>query len=60
VGLDYTDYKIGVNYLYNGFNFGLAYKDTNADSSLYTATRANGETVDLGKGKLIASVSKTF
>ena len=60
VDLDYTDYKIGVNYLYNGFNFGLAYKDTDADSSLYTLPRANGETVDLGKGKLIASVSKTF
>jgi len=60
VDLDYTDYKIGVNYLYNGFNFGLAYKDTDADSTLYTFTKASGKQVDLGEGKVIVSVSKTF
>ena len=60
VDLDYNDYKIGVNYLYNGFNFGLAYKDTDADSALYTLPKASGETVDLSKGKIIVSVSKTF
>jgi hypothetical protein len=60
VDLDYTDYKIGVNYLYNGFNFGLAYKDTDADSALYTFTKASGKQVDLGEGKVIVSVSKTF
>lgn len=60
VDLDYTDYKIGVNYLYNGFNFGLAYKDTDADSSLYTLTKASGKQVDLSEGKVIVSVSKTF
>jgi uncharacterized protein (TIGR02001 family) len=60
VDLDYTDYKVGVNYLYNGFNFGLAYKDTDADSALYTLPKASGETVDLSKGKIIVSVSKTF
>lgn len=60
VDLDYTDYKIGVNYLYNGFNFGLAYKDTNAESDLYTLTKASGKSVDLSEGKVIVSVSKTF
>jgi len=60
VDLDYTDYRIGVNYLYNGFNFGLAYKDTDAKSSLYTLAKTNGDTVDLSEGKVIASVSKTF
>jgi hypothetical protein len=38
----------------------VAYKDTNADESLYTLTKASGKTVDLGQGKFIASVSKTF
>lgn len=60
VDLDYNDYKIGVNYIYNGFNFGLAYKDTDADSALYTLPKSSGETVDLGKGEVIVSVSKTF
>ncbi|HEX7953482.1 MAG TPA: TorF family putative porin, partial [Burkholderiales bacterium] len=60
VDLDYTDYKVGVNYLYNGFNFGLAYKDTDADSSLYTLSKASGKQVDLSEGKFILSVSKTF
>ncbi len=60
VDLDYVDYKIGANYLYNGFNFGLAYKDTDADSSLYTLSKASGKEVDLGEGKFLASVSRTF
>jgi uncharacterized protein (TIGR02001 family) len=60
VDLDYTDYKVGVNYLYNGFNFGLAYKDTDADSAFYTATKVSGKTVDLSEGKVIFSVSRTF
>jgi len=60
VDLDYTDYKIGVNYLYNGFNFGLAYKDTNADSNLYTLSKASGKQVDLSEGEVIVSVSRTF
>jgi uncharacterized protein (TIGR02001 family) len=60
VNLDYTDYKLGVNYLYNGFNFGVAYKDTDADSNFYTATKASGKEVDLGRSKVIVSVSKTF
>ncbi|HEX4986956.1 MAG TPA: TorF family putative porin [Burkholderiales bacterium] len=60
VDLDYTDYKIGVNYVYNGFNFGLAYKDTDADSSLYTLTKGSGKQVDLSEGKVIVSVTKTF
>jgi uncharacterized protein (TIGR02001 family) len=60
VNLDYTDYKLGVNYLYNGFNFGVAYKDTDADSNFYTATKASGKEVDLGRSKVIVSVNKTF
>jgi uncharacterized protein (TIGR02001 family) len=60
VDLDYTDYKLGVNYLYNGFNFGLAYKDTDADSALYTLAKASGKTVDISKGEVLVSVSRTF
>ena len=36
VDLDYTDFKVGVNYLWSGFNFGVAYKDTDAEEANYT------------------------
>lgn len=60
VDLDYTDYKIGVNYLWSGFNFGLAYKDTDADSNLYTVTKDSGKQVNIGDSAVILSVTKTF
>jgi uncharacterized protein (TIGR02001 family) len=60
VDLDYVDYKIGVNYLWQGFNFGLAYKDTNAEEANYTYTKASGEQVFLGDSAVIVSVTKTF
>jgi uncharacterized protein (TIGR02001 family) len=61
VDLDYIDYKIGVNYLWEGFNFGLAYKDTNAEEANYTLTKAvTGDTVFLGDSAVILSVAKTF
>jgi len=60
IDLDYTDYKVGVNYLYNGFNFGAYYKDTDASETEYTFFTPNGKEVFLGDGALILSVSKTF
>jgi uncharacterized protein (TIGR02001 family) len=60
VDFDYTDYKIGVNYLWQGFNFGAFYKDTNAEEANYTYTKASGEQVFLGDSAVILSVSKTF
>jgi uncharacterized protein (TIGR02001 family) len=59
VDLDYTDYKIGVNYLWSVFNFGLAYKDTDAEESLYTYGTPSGS-VFIGDSAVILSVSKTF
>ena len=59
VDLDYTDYKIGVNYLWSGFNFGLAYKDTDAEEANYTYTKGT-ESVFIGDDAVIFSVSKTF
>jgi uncharacterized protein (TIGR02001 family) len=60
VDLDYVDYKIGVNYLWQGFNFGLAYKDTNAEEANYTLAKTNNGTVFLGDSNVIVSVTKTF
>lgn len=58
--LEYSDYKIGLNYDMNGWVLGAAYIDTDADSSLYTLTDGNGKMKDLGKGTVVLSVSKSF
>lgn len=58
--LSYTDYKLGVNKTYAGFNFGLAYTSTNAtDNSLYHVI-ANGENKKLSCGILALSASRSF
>lgn len=59
VDLDYTDYKLGVNYLWSGFNFGLAYKDTDAVEANYTYSKGT-ESVFIGDAAVILSVGKTF
>jgi len=59
--LEYSDYKIGLNYDMNGWALGAAYIDTNADSALYTISNAAAtKTKDLGKGTVVLSVSKSF
>lgn len=60
VDLDYTDYKIGANYLWKGFNFGIFYKDTDAEETQYTYPTVNGNSVFIGDDAVIVSVSKTF
>jgi len=58
--LSYTDYKLGVNKVYSGFNFGLAYTSTNAtDNSLYHVI-ANGDNKKLSGGILALSASRSF
>lgn len=58
--LDYTDYKLAISKLYQGFNFGLAYTTTNAtDNSLYHV-KANGDDKVLSGNILAASVSRSF
>lgn len=58
--LDYTDYKLAVSKLYQGFNFGLAYTTTNAtDNNLYHVV-ANGDDKVLSGNILAASVSRSF
>ena len=59
VDLDYTDYKIGANYMWSGFNFGLAYKDTDAVEANYTYFKG-AESVFIGDAAVILSVGKTF
>ena len=59
VDLDYTDFKVGVNYLWSGFNFGVAYKDTDAEEANYTYAKGS-ESVFIGDAAVIVSVSKTF
>jgi uncharacterized protein (TIGR02001 family) len=58
--LSYTDYKLGVNKTYAGYNFGLAYTNTNAtDNTLYHVI-ANGDNKNLRGGILAVSLSRTF
>ena len=57
--LDYTDYKVGISKEFVGLNFGLAYTDTDAESTPYTVTKGT-ETEDISDGTFIVSVSKTF
>ncbi len=57
--LDYTDYKVSLSKEIGGFNFGLAYTDTDADSALYTVAKGT-DTEDISDGAFILSVGKTF
>jgi len=58
--LEYSDYKIGLNYDLSGWVLGAAYINTNADSALYTLTDGGGKMKDLGKSTVVVSVSKSF
>jgi uncharacterized protein (TIGR02001 family) len=59
--LDYTDFKIGVSKEFSGFNFGLAYTDTDADDyTLFKLSDPKGGDEKLADGRLILSVTKTF
>jgi uncharacterized protein (TIGR02001 family) len=58
--LEYSDYKIGLNYDMSGWVLGAAYIDTDADSSLYTLTSGAGKMKDIGKSTLVLSISKSF
>ena len=58
--LDYTDYKIAISKLYQGFTYGLAYTTTNGtDNNLYHV-KANGDDKVLSGNILAASVSRSF
>jgi len=61
----YSDYKVGVTKDMGFGTVGLAYSDTNAKASCtagdaYCFTRANGDTYDAGKGRLLLTFGKTF
>jgi uncharacterized protein (TIGR02001 family) len=58
--LEYNDWKLGVTYDLNGWILGAAYVDTDADSTLYTLTNAQGKTKDIGGSTIVLSVLKTF
>lgn len=58
--LNYSDYKIGITKLYNGFTFGLALTGTNADSNLYTISDGSGKTKDISKTVVAFSLSRSF
>ncbi len=59
---DYNDYKVSVDRSFHGgWDASLAYvKATNSQTYDNTASLANSDTTDLGKGKLIVSVSRSF
>lgn len=54
--LDYNDWKLGISKEFGGFNFGLAYTDTDTK----VLSPKPGSTEDLADGRWIVSVSKTF
>lgn len=58
--LNYTDYKLALNKIYAGFNFGLAYTKTNAtDNNLYHVI-ANGDDKKLSGGIVALSAIRSF
>lgn len=58
--LSYTDYKLALNKIYAGFNFGLAYTNTNAtDNNLYHVI-ANGDDKKLSGGIFALSAGRSF
>lgn len=52
-GFDYEDWKVGVSKEFGGFNFGLAYVDTNLPSF-----KIKGD--DITEGRVVVSIGKTF
>lgn len=59
--LDYTDYKVAISKLYQGFTYSLAYTATNGtDNSLYHVKSASGDDKVLSGNILAASVSRSF
>lgn len=55
-GASYTDYKVGVTKDFSGTVVGLSYITTNASEAWYT----NGYGKDLGKGRVLFSLTRTF
>jgi uncharacterized protein (TIGR02001 family) len=53
--LNYTDWKLGVTWLYNGYNIGAYYSDTNAKDAGYTLAGKN-----IGKSTGTVFIQKTF
>lgn len=63
---DYADWKVGVSKEFGGFNFGLAYVDTDVSSSnatwgyLTAADIGKTKTKDLTDGTVVLTISKSF
>jgi hypothetical protein len=57
--LDYNDWKLGATYDLNGWVFGAAYVDTDANSDWYYTFGSKGNR-ETGKSTIVLSVSKTF
>jgi uncharacterized protein (TIGR02001 family) len=53
--LNYTDWKLGATWLYNGYNIGAYYSDTNARDAGYTLAGKN-----IGKSTGTVFIQKTF
>jgi uncharacterized protein (TIGR02001 family) len=57
--LDYNDWKIGATYDLNGWVFGAAYVDSDANSDWYYTFGSKGNK-ETGKSTVVFSVSKSF
>ena len=57
----FNDWKLGVAYAFgSGWEAGLAWVDTSADSDLYTVCDDNSRCKNTGKGKVLAHIKRTF
>ena len=52
---NYTDWKLGVTYAINGWNFGAFWSDSNSNDSAYTIAGKN-----IGRSTGTAFIQKTF
>ncbi len=58
---DFTDWKVGVTKDFEGgWQLGLGWIDTTADSALYTLCDGNGHCKDTGANKWVAHVKRSF
>jgi uncharacterized protein (TIGR02001 family) len=57
----YSDYNLSASKEFSGYEVGLTYSSTNAESGgWYTASFQNGSTADLGKNTVVLSVKRSM
>lgn len=57
---DYSDYKLSINRLVNGYNVSVAYVDTDANAGFYNVTDANNNNEVLSDSGVVLSVARSL